>query len=62
METFKIKMANLLENDIKVMSNYYENQIKAYIDRTTELSKINAGLRERIFTAIQDNDVIRKNF
>lgn len=62
METFKIKMASLLENDIKVMSNYYENQIKAYIDRTTELSKINAGLRERIFTAIQDNDVIRKNF
>jgi hypothetical protein len=33
METFKIKMANLLENDVKCMSSYYENQLKAYIDR-----------------------------
>ena len=55
-------MANLLDNDIKVMSSYYENQLKSYIDRTGELEKINAGLRERVFTTIQENDEIRKNF
>ena len=55
-------MANLLENDVKVMSSYYENQLKGYIDRTGELEKINAGLRERVFTTIQENDEIRKNF
>ena len=31
MENFKIKMANLLENDIKCMSDYYDNQLKSYI-------------------------------
>lgn len=56
LENFKIKMANLLENDIKCMSNYYENQLKAYIDRTDDLEKINAGLRERVFLTIQEND------
>lgn len=56
MEAFKIKMANLLDNDIKSMASYYENQLKAYIDRNGELEKINAGLRERVFKAIQDND------
>lgn len=62
METFKIKMAALLDNDIKAMASYYENQLKAYIDRNGELEKINAGLRERVFKTIQDNDDTRKNF
>lgn len=56
MEAFKIKMANLLDNDVKCMAAYYENQLKAYIDRNGELEKINAGLRDRVFKAIQDND------
>ena len=62
MEHFKIKMTNLLESDIKSMSEYYENQIKTYIDRVHDLEKINSGLRERVFKVIQDNDEIRKNF
>ena len=62
MEHFKIKMTNLLESDIKSMGEYYENQIKAYIDRVSDLEKINSGLRERVFKVIQDNDEIRKNF
>jgi hypothetical protein len=37
METFKIKMANLLENDVKCMGNYYENQLKSYITRVADL-------------------------
>jgi hypothetical protein len=37
METFKIKMAQLLEADIKNISTYYENQIKTYIDKTYDL-------------------------
>lgn len=62
MEHFKIKMTNLLENDVKSMGEYYENQIKTYIDRVSDLEKINSGLRERVFKVIQDNDEIRKNF
>ena len=56
MEHFKIKMTNLLESDIKAMSEYYENQLKSYIDRVDDLEKINSGLRERVFKVIQDND------
>ena len=44
------------------MSNYYENQIKAYIDRISENDKIISGLKERIYKSIQQNDDIRKNF
>jgi len=29
-------MANLLENDVKCMSDYYENQLKTYIDKVKE--------------------------
>jgi hypothetical protein len=56
MEHFKIKMANLLDNDIKAMSEYYNNQLKSYIDRVSDLEKINSGLRDRVFKVIQDND------
>jgi hypothetical protein len=38
-------MTNLLENDVKSMGEYYENQIKSYIDRVSDLEKINSGLR-----------------
>lgn len=62
MEHFKIKMANMLETDIKAMSDYYQNQLKGYIDRVSDLEKINSGLRDRVFKVIQDNDQIRKNF
>ena len=62
MEHFKIKMTNLLENDVKSMGEYYENQIRGYIDRVSDLEKINSGLRERVVKVIQDNDDIRKNF
>jgi len=56
MEHFKIKMANMLETDIKAMSDYYQNQLKGYIDRVSDLEKINSGLRDRVFKVIQDND------
>lgn len=62
MEHFKIKMTSLHENDVKSMGEYYENQIKSYIDRVSDLEKINSGLRERVVKVIQDNDDIRKNF
>lgn len=55
-------MANLLDNDIKCMSSYYENQLKAFIDKTGELEKIIAGLKNRLYQSIQENDQIRKNF
>ena len=45
LEHFKIKMTHLLDNDIKSMGDYYENQIKAYINRVSDLEKINSGLR-----------------
>lgn len=49
-------MANLLDNDIKCMSSYYENQLKAFIDKTGELEKIIAGLKNRLYQSIQEND------
>lgn len=61
-ETFKIKMANLLDSDLKAISNYYENQLKAYIDKVSENDKIIAGLKDRLYKSLQENDEIRKNF
>ena len=61
-ETFKIKMANLLDSDLKAISNYYENQLKAYIDKVAENDKIIAGLKDRLYKSLQENDEIRKNF
>jgi aspartate/tyrosine/aromatic aminotransferase len=55
-------MANLLENDVKCMSDYYENQLKVYIEKVREQEKINAGIKERLFKALLDNDELRKNF
>jgi hypothetical protein len=56
METFKVKMANLLDADIKSMGSYYEHQLKAYIDKVAELEKFNTSLKERLYQAILDND------
>ena len=46
-------MANLLENDIKSISSYYQNQIKAYIDKTGQSDKTIAGLKERLYKSLQ---------
>ena len=55
-------MANLLDSDLKAISNYYENQLKAYIDKVSENDKIIAGLKDRLYKSLQENDEIRKNF
>jgi DNA repair exonuclease SbcCD ATPase subunit len=44
------------------MSSYYENQLKAYIDKVGEAEKIIAGLKERLYKSLRENDEIRKNF
>ncbi len=44
------------------MSSYYENQIKAYIDKVGESEKMIAGLKDRLYKSLQENDEIRKNF
>ena len=62
LETFKVKMASLLDSDLKAISNYYENQLKAYIDKVAENDKIIAGLKDRLYKSLQENDEIRKNF
>jgi hypothetical protein len=62
MEIFKIKLANLIQNDIKSMADYYENQLRSYIDTNTDMQKINASLKERIYNALVENDDLRKNF
>ena len=62
LETFKVKMASLLDSDLKAISNYYENQLKAYIDKVAENDKITAGLKDRLYKSLQENDEIRKNF
>lgn len=55
-------MANLLDSDLKAISNYSENQLKAYIDKVSENDKIIAGLKDRLYKSLQENDEIRKNF
>ncbi len=62
MQIFKIKLANLIQNDIKAMTDYYENQIKSYIDTNIDLQKINTNLKQRIYSALVENDDLRKNF
>ena len=52
----------MLEYDIKSLSNYYEHQIKAYIDKVHEFEKIISGLKDKLYNGIMENDEIRKQF
>lgn len=62
LEMFKIKISTLIQNDIQSMANYYQHQLKSYIDANNDLQKINVEIKGRLFSALQDNDETRKNF
>ena len=56
LESFKIKMANLIDADLKGLNSYYLNQIDALTGTNYELQKINESVKEKLYKSIQDND------
>ena len=61
-EAFKIKLANLIDANIKGLTSYYQNEISVLLENVSSLEKINNENKERLYTALQENDEIRKNF
>lgn len=62
LETFKIKMANLIDADLKGLNSYYLNEIDTLTATNYELQKINDSVKEKLYKSIQDNDELRKSF
>lgn len=62
MEAFKIKMAELIDADMKSLMSYFQNEVALLQTEVNSLENINKANKEKLYKALQDNDEIRKNF
>lgn len=61
-EAFKIKIAQLVDADIKSLCSYYQNELGLLQTNVNELESVNKSNKEKLYKALHDNDEIRKNF
>ncbi len=62
MEAFKVKMAQLIDADMKSLVSYFQNELVLLQTNINTLEENNKGNKEKLYKALQDNDEIRKNF
>lgn len=62
MEAFKVKMAQLIDADMKSLVSYFQNELALLQTNINTLEDNNKGNKEKLYKALQDNDEIRKNF
>lgn len=62
MEAFKVKMAQLIDADIKSLCSYYQNEVALLQTNVNALEEVNKSNKEKLYKALFDNDEIRKNF
>lgn len=56
MEAFKIKMAQLIDADMKALCSYYQNEVALLQTNVNTLEDINRNNKEKLYKALQDND------
>ena len=62
MEAFKVKMAQLIDADIKSLCSYYQNEVALLQTNVNALEEVNKSNKEKLYKALFENDEIRKNF
>lgn len=61
-ECFKVKMAQLIDADLRALSSYYQNEVALLQTSVNTLEDTVRQARDKLFKALQENDEIRKNF
>ena len=61
-ECFKVKMAQLIDADVRALSAYYQNEVALLQTSVNTLEETNKQSREKLYKALQENDEIRRNF
>lgn len=57
-----MKMAQLIDADIKSLCSYYQNEVALLQTNINALEDINKSNKEKLYKSLFDNDEIRKNF
>lgn len=57
-----MKMAQLIDADIKSLCSYYQNEVALLQTNINALEEINKSNKEKLYKSLFDNDEIRKNF
>lgn len=61
-ELLKIKMAQLHRGDVENLERFYENEVATLHLEVNTIKEAHTADREKLYTLLQENDELRKNF
>ena len=62
MEAFKVKMAQLIDADMRSVCSYYQNEVALLQTSVNTLEEVNRANKDKLYQSLQENDLMRKNF